>query len=129
MAATMKLRIVRRVVVMGRRHTTKRGKRPAAFIKSITRMNIKSIPISMMRATRKVISTSTSLLMGIITLRKVNSRKADIMNPSLIIEIVGKKDFMTMDIYRIAIGAIIKKKVKILFIIIMKITAPTKARV
>lgn len=129
MGATMKLRVVKRVVAMGKHRIIKRDKRPAAFIKSTTRMNIKNILISMMRITRKVISTSTSLLTSIITLLKAISRKADIMNPGLIIKIVGKKDFMTKDIRGIAIRGIIRKKVKILFVIIIKIMAPTKTHI
>lgn len=125
----MKLRVVKTVAAMGKRRITKRDKRPAAFIKSITRMNIKNIRISMMRATRKVISTSTSLLTSTITVPRAISRKVGIMNPGLVIKIVGKKIFTTKDIYGTAIRAIIRKKVKILFIIIMKIMDPRKINI
>lgn len=123
----MKLRVVKRGAAMGKHRTTKRDKRLAAFIKSTTRMNIKNIPISMMKITRKVISTSTSLLTSTITLLRATSRKVDIMNPGLIMKIVGKKDFMIKGMYKTAIRAIIRKKVKILFIIITKIIALMKA--
>jgi len=129
MVATMKLRVVTRVVVMGKHRITKKDKRPVAFIKYTTRMNIKSISISMTRTTRKVISTSTSLLTSIIMQPRAILRKADIMNPSLIIKIVGKKDFLIKGMYKIAIRVIIRKKVKILSIIITKIIVPTKTRV